>query len=635
MRGSLIALAAIVGLGAMVRCQHLGELSYNFDEAFCVKMVGFPPGDIWRRCAMDNHPPLYFYALWAWSRVVGGSPAALRSLSVAFGLAAVVGAYLLVRQIGAATARGGAAPTDLGGQSQSPRATAVPVTECRDNPQGAALAAAAMVALSPMQVEFSQQARMGYAMGAALSVISCWLLLRALDRRPSRGRDFVYYALAASALAYTHHYALFVVSGQVLYAVGWLLAEKVYGPPHPGPHPEGEGDICLHPGPFPGRDGERERNEFRSTRGRIAKALILVALLYLPWAPNLVRQREQVSRVFNTGPFAWDEMAKACYQTLAPCWEDRPASAAIAWSAAAACLAPPLAMLAWGRGGLRLIGLCVFATFDGAVCVSIGDRNIIQARYFVFANALLLCGWPALVAQLRWPLARPTPGGGANFVSAAGLVCLVGAAAWLCLLHAERRDAYARRPGMRAAMAYLAESQLPGEPVLVCNPMLQITAAAHVERNSFRSELATGGPHPGPLPAGPPGEGEKRPRPSARPEGEGEERNELRSTRPRVLGAATRFPHFQGTAVTGEGDYVSRERLAASGARRCWAIDAVEWITPELRLVPPPGWVEVSEVKFPEWSVYENCAIVVRCYEKRAQRGVAAGKAREVDHHEQ
>ena len=102
---SWLPLAAIIALAGMVHCEHLAELSYDFDEAFCWKMTTFPASEIWARSALDNHPPLYFYLLWAWSRAFGDSPEALRSLSVVFGLATVVGAYLLVRQIGSSRIR--------------------------------------------------------------------------------------------------------------------------------------------------------------------------------------------------------------------------------------------------------------------------------------------------------------------------------------------------------------------------------------------------------------------------------------------------------------------------------------------------------------------------------------------------
>lgn len=111
-----------------------------------------------------------------------------------------------------------------------------------------------------------------------------------------------------------------------------------------------------------------------------------------------------------------NEVSKACYQTLAVRWEDEPPSNAVAWAATTGCLLPPLAMLVWGRGGLRLVGLCVLATFDGAICASIADRNIIGSRYFLFANALLLCELPPLLLGVapRWGF--PAPRNSTHFV---------------------------------------------------------------------------------------------------------------------------------------------------------------------------------------------------------------------------
>lgn len=551
MPAPLIALAAIVGLAAMVRCQHLGQLSYSFDEAFCWKMTTFGPEEIWRRAALDNHPPLYFYLLWAWSRAFGDSAAAQRSLNVVFGLAAVVGAYFLVSQV----SKRGTPPSQ--GHMRVPN----------DLP---ALAAAALIALSPIQIDFSQHARMGYALGAALSIASCWLLLRALDRSPARWRNFVWYVLSAAALAYTHHYALFIVGAQFLYAVGWWF---------------------MHYSPAIARPSDSSRWASAST---LFLTFSLVALLYLPWAPSLITQCARVSQIFNTRPFTWDQLAKACYQTLSAYWEGPPPSATVAWWAAAACLVPALAMLAWGRGGLRLLGLGILTTFDGALCASIGDRNIVQARYFVFANALLLCGLPALIVQFG----RPSAGRAWVVARGAALVCLTGAVGWMCLLHCQWRDVYAQRPGMRAAVAYLAEARRPGEPVLVCNPMLQITAARHAELNSPR--LAS----------------------------------EFRVTHPQVLSENAAFPHFQGIAVMRGDDFLSPGALASSGAHRLWAVDSVEWIVPELRLALPPDWIEVSQASFPEWAVYENCRIVVRCYEKGGRHGSITRQVAEVENNE-
>jgi mannosyltransferase len=605
-------LAAVVALAALVRCHYLAEVSYDFDEAFTWKMTTFPAGEIWTRVARDNHPPLVFYVLRGWSRLFGDSPGAMRSFNLALGLVAVIGAYLLVRQVTRSSQRNlqfeVCDPQFAISQpsvslslppSVSPMVGRLSVgggTPQRAFPTDArmrelpALAAAALVAFSPYQIDFSQQVRMGYVLGAALTILSCWLFLRALQAGAPRWRDYVLYALAAAALAYTHHFGLFILAGQFLYGVGYVAL----------------------------RGGESIGNAHRC---HLILAFVLILLLWLPWASSFLRQRQQVSDLFHTKPFAWNEVAKACYQTLAVRWEDDPPSERIAWAATAACLLPPLAMLIWGRGGLRLIGLCVLATFDGAICTSIGDRNIIQSRYFVFANALLLCGLPPLMVwhtkakRERGTVASAARPRFGRVLGATTLAALVAGQAWLCLAHAQRREGFARRPGMMGAMAYLDESRQPGEPVLVCNPLLQVTATAH----AARTRAADSGlrdtsdrPHPNPLPQG---EGEEHPHPSpkyrlAGAEGEGE-------IRVQVLSSHTSFPYFQGTAVMREEDYLSPEALIKSSARRVWVIDATNWIIREWRLPLPLPWIELSEMTFPEGAAAENGRIIVRCYQRK------------------
>lgn len=537
-RRRCLPLLGIVAIAAIVRCHYLAEVSYDFDEAFTWKMTTFPASEIWTRVSRDNHPPLFFYLLKGWSLVFGDSLGAMRSLNLALGLLTVIGAYLLVRQIG----RG------AGNMSDVPP-----------------LAATALVALSPYQVDFSQQIRMGYVLGAAWTTLSCWLLLRAIQKPIPRWRDYAWYALAAAALAYAHHFALFILAAHFLYAVGCVL--------------------------FRGRESIEIRH-----RSYMLVAFALIVLFWLPWAPKFLRQRRQVSELFHTKPFSWNEVTKASYQTaLAVRWEDDPPSAGAACGATVAYLLPAAAMLVWGRGGLRLLGLGVLVTFDGAICTSICDRNIIQARYFVFANVLWLCGLPPLLLRSSNPSERRQKGATsgkprARFGSVSGgaaLLAVVTCSAWACLAHAQRREGFARRPGMMGAMAYLSESRLPGEPVLVCNPLLQVTAAAH----------AGGGPSQA-VPAN---------------------SSTRRAGKPilQVLSEHRNFPYFQGTSVMREEDYLSPDALEKSSARRVWVIDASNWIIPEWRLSLPQSWVERSEIAFPEGAAAGNGRIIVRCYQRR------------------
>ncbi|OYV81268.1 MAG: hypothetical protein B7Z73_18270, partial [Planctomycetia bacterium 21-64-5] len=254
-----MSLAAILALAALLRCNHLADLSFWFDESFCWKMTTFKLGEVWQRVALDNHPPLYFYLLWFWARVFGDSPGATRSLSVVLGLVTVAGAYLLARQVGARGTPQRAFPTEAEprpdppvvhgmpqvggtprrafpteidqrrncphpgplpeGEGETPELSRVPLQAAGER---AGLLAAALVALSPFQIDWSQQVRM-YVLGACLTLLSCWLLLRALASARPRWQDFAWYTLAATALAYTHYFGLFVLAGQFLYAVGAAL----------------------------------------------------------------------------------------------------------------------------------------------------------------------------------------------------------------------------------------------------------------------------------------------------------------------------------------------------------------------------------------------------------------------------
>ncbi|OYV93010.1 MAG: hypothetical protein B7Z73_04020, partial [Planctomycetia bacterium 21-64-5] len=127
----------------------------------------------------------------------------------------------------------------------------------------------------------------------------------------------------------------------------------------------------------------------------------------------------------------------------------------------------------------------------------------------------------------------------------------------------------AAKPGMTAAMAYLAESRRPGEPVVVASPLVQVTAASHaLER----------------MPVHALGDGD--------------------------------LPFFLGTAVMRDDDYVSPAALSASPADRLWVLDAVNWVGGTWTVRLPDPWVDVAEEAFAEW-VSPKCQLIVRRCEKR------------------
>jgi uncharacterized membrane protein len=181
--------AGLVALGAALRFATLGVQSYHHDEivtASRVLRVGFGH-------AMDavgfseSAPPLYYALAWVWTQVTGTGPWGLRSLSAIAGVATIPVAYLIGREL-----RG----------------------------RRAGLLAAALVAVNPMLIWYSQEAR-AYALLAffcALSLLYCVRALRVgeeLDPRDDKRNLVLWGVFSALALA-THYFAVFPLAAEVI-----------------------------------------------------------------------------------------------------------------------------------------------------------------------------------------------------------------------------------------------------------------------------------------------------------------------------------------------------------------------------------------------------------------------------------
>jgi mannosyltransferase len=180
-----LALGAILVVAALLRFATLRTQSIWFDEAATWDLVRRPFGEMLGRIPDgESNPPLFYALEWGWTRVFGDGEAGLRSLPALAGLLTVPVAYAVGARAGA-TARAG-------------------------------LAAAALVAVGPLLVWFSQEAR-SYELAVLLSALALLLFLRALD--DARGRVLAGWALAAALALATHYFTAFVLIPQAL----WLL----------------------------------------------------------------------------------------------------------------------------------------------------------------------------------------------------------------------------------------------------------------------------------------------------------------------------------------------------------------------------------------------------------------------------
>jgi 4-amino-4-deoxy-L-arabinose transferase-like glycosyltransferase len=180
-----VTLAAIVTLGAALRFSTLGVQSYHHDEIITVARV-LPGGFIHmlrRVRESESNPPLYYVVAWTWAKAFGTGEVGLRSLSALLGTATIPVAFLAGR-------------------------------EALDDRAG--LVAAALAAVNPMLIWYSQEAR-SYAMLILFSALSLYFFLRALH---SDGRSgLLGWALASAAALCSHYFAGFAIAIEAV----WLL----------------------------------------------------------------------------------------------------------------------------------------------------------------------------------------------------------------------------------------------------------------------------------------------------------------------------------------------------------------------------------------------------------------------------
>jgi uncharacterized membrane protein len=179
--------AGLTALGAVLRFATLGDQAYHHDEivtASRVLRVGFGH-------AMDavgfseSAPPLYYALAWLWTQVTGNGEWGLRFLSALAGVATIPVAYLAGRELRGARA---------------------------------GVIAAALVAVNPMLLWYSQEARAYALLGffCALSLLYC---VRALQE--GRRGDFTWWGVFSALALATHYFAVFPLIAEVV-----LLARR-------------------------------------------------------------------------------------------------------------------------------------------------------------------------------------------------------------------------------------------------------------------------------------------------------------------------------------------------------------------------------------------------------------------------
>jgi mannosyltransferase len=181
----LWALAGLTALGLAIRFASLGVQSYHHDEVItAARVIPGNFGDMLSQVrGSESNPPLYYVLAWGWAKVFGTGEVGLRSLTALFGAAAVPVAYLIGREL--ASNRAG-------------------------------LIAAAIVAVNPMLIWYSQEAR-SYALLVFFGALALLFFVRAL--RSAQSRDLALWTLASALALCSHYFAVFAVAIEAV----WLL----------------------------------------------------------------------------------------------------------------------------------------------------------------------------------------------------------------------------------------------------------------------------------------------------------------------------------------------------------------------------------------------------------------------------
>ena len=184
-RSRAILLFILAG-GAVLRFYGLSSESFWFDETYSVWVARHSVAWHITLSTQRIFPPLYYLLLHFWL-ALGSSEFVVRMLSALMGLGSIVAIYALANRL----------------------------FDVR-----VGLLSALLLAISPLHIWYSQEARM-YVLVVALGACSAYFMLLAL--REGRFWHWLIYVLSTAMAMNAHYFALFLVPFQNIYVLYWLF----------------------------------------------------------------------------------------------------------------------------------------------------------------------------------------------------------------------------------------------------------------------------------------------------------------------------------------------------------------------------------------------------------------------------
>jgi 4-amino-4-deoxy-L-arabinose transferase-like glycosyltransferase len=332
-----VALFALVAGAALLRFLTLDVQSLSNDEPFTIGIATGGLDSVYSSVkGTESTPPLYYYLAWGWEKLFGSGEVGMRLLPALLGTLLVAATWAASRET---------------------------------LPRRSAMIAALLVAVSPLLVWYSQEAR-AYALLALLSTLGFLFFVRALQGEAPR--DLALWALCSVLAIATHYFAVFPVAAEGL----WLLLSA------------------------------------RDSRARVLAACAVPALAGAALIPLLTYQEEHVPRAWTESYSLWDQLRGVAQEAaVGPRWTwlvQRPGVFAILLLGAGA-----LALLVWRasadeRRGALPAAIVALSVVVPPIVISLFGANLVATRNLIAA----------------WPLAAIVAGAGlgAERVGRAGSV---------------------------------------------------------------------------------------------------------------------------------------------------------------------------------------------------------------------
>jgi 4-amino-4-deoxy-L-arabinose transferase-like glycosyltransferase len=367
-------LVGLMLVAALLRFITLSDQSFWLDESQAVHEVRLSFGAMLHAwSATEWNPPLYLLIAWPWAKLLGSGEFALRSLSALLGVAVVPLLYLSGRELVS---------------------------------RRAGLVAAALAAVNPFMIWYSQEAR-EYMLLVALCTASLWLFARAW--RAPTGRALAWWALISALALLTQYFAGFLVAAE-----GLLLA-------------------------------------YRARSRAAVAALVVQGLVLAPFIPHVLPHvRRPTGFIVGVALSVRLQQVPVSFG-LFPVYQDSATQYGLLAAAVLVVVLIPVLLI--GLDDAQLRGVALAALLSAAVIgiplalALVGHDNFIARG--------LMPAWPALAIVVGAAGAAPRAR-----VFGAGLALLLGAVFVYGYVRVSS-DAQLQKPALRAVAAQLGRSSRP------------------------------------------------------------------------------------------------------------------------------------------------------------------------------